>query len=142
MGRRKSGTANADSKGKEGKQGTSGVSALKMQMSPTLSDPKTEPANPPSQEERRTRRGRKRLHPPQLVASGKKRGIKKKETLELNGWGLYNREANFLVDHFFRRKTDVINQLEKDTKLPWNLIKQGGKYKPVRVTISINDTLN
>lgn len=77
---------------------------------------------------------------PQFVASGVKRsnrGRKPKVVVEKEGYSIYNREATHLVGEFFTRKTDAINFLEKDQKMPWSQIKFKGRLVPVRVKISI-----
>lgn len=79
---------------------------------------------------------------PQLVASGQKRsnrGRKPNVVVEKDGYSIYNREASHLVDEFFTRKTDAINFLEKDQKMPWSQIKHRGQLVPVRVKIIIDE---
>lgn len=76
---------------------------------------------------------------PQPIASGVKRGRKRNVVLEQRGWGIYNKKTSYLIDEFFRRKTDAINHLERDQKKPWSAIKHQNELKPVPVKIIILD---
>lgn len=74
-----------------------------------------------------------------LVGSGHKRGRKKLPVVEQKGWGIINRDASYLLEMFFKRKTDAINYLETTERTPYMQVKQKGTYVPVRITIIVND---
>lgn len=61
-------------------------------------------------------------------------------TVEKEGWGIYNREASYLVGDFFTRRTDAITALEREERRPWSQIKHDGKFVPVKIRITLDQS--
>lgn len=83
---------------------------------------------------------------PQFVASGRKREMRgskpevSESVVEQSGWGIYNREASYLVGDFFMRRTDAIHALERENRKPWSEIEKDGNLVPVRIKVIIDQS--
>ena len=72
---------------------------------------------------------------PKMKRGGRKR--KGVVSTSRSGWGILNRETNYLVQEFYLRRTDAISKLEQDEKKPWSLLKKESPMIPVRIDIQI-----